>query len=184
MRRIEFEWLEDFTPVNPGKTALSHLEPFKKQRWTSATKLIPPHSPLGFLCAWCNSALIGNGLKKYCDEDCRRSAYMYIHPQDVSLKVWILIKRQACACAICREDFEDRIADLINRRASHAMRHTGIVAQFSSLKYFEIGHSTGDIWEVDHVLPIHKGGDGIGFDNVQVVCVKCHRKKTVTDLKR
>lgn len=184
MRRIEFQWLEKFEPINPGREALAALEPYRKKRWGKAADLQCVFSPLGFLCAWCNSREIAKGKRKYCSEACRRSAYMYVAPQDPALKLWILIHRQACACAGCKEDFEDQIADRINKRASHQLRNdkSGSMHFVDSVKYFFVGMDTGEIWHVDHVQPLHRGGDGIGFENIQVLCVKCHLKKTASEM--
>jgi len=35
--------------------------------------------------------------------------------------------------------------------------------------------------ELDHILPIYKGGTNED-SNLQMLCIECHRKKTATDL--
>ena len=35
-------------------------------------------------------------------------------------------------------------------------------------------------WEVDHILPLSKGGH-VGIENLQILCRKCHAKKTGFD---
>lgn len=35
--------------------------------------------------------------------------------------------------------------------------------------------------EVDHVVPIKKGGQSIGFDNHQALCYRCHKNKSKLD---
>lgn len=35
--------------------------------------------------------------------------------------------------------------------------------------------------EVDHIIPISKGGDMLDMANVQSLCVPCHSKKTAED---
>jgi 5-methylcytosine-specific restriction endonuclease McrA len=49
------------------------------------------------------------------------------------------------------------------------------------VSYFQIGDNTGDRWQVDHIIPIHNGGAGVGLSNVQVLCVECHKKKTARE---
>jgi 5-methylcytosine-specific restriction protein A len=34
------------------------------------------------------------------------------------------------------------------------------------------------IWDVDHVLEVAAGGGSAGLDNLQTLCVKCHKAKT------
>jgi 5-methylcytosine-specific restriction endonuclease McrA len=35
--------------------------------------------------------------------------------------------------------------------------------------------------ELDHILPLYKGGDNRD-ENLQMLCIECHRKKTAEDL--
>lgn len=35
--------------------------------------------------------------------------------------------------------------------------------------------------EMDHIVPLHKGGNN-DDDNLQMLCVECHRRKTANDL--
>jgi 5-methylcytosine-specific restriction endonuclease McrA len=38
-------------------------------------------------------------------------------------------------------------------------------------------------FEVDHIVPVYKGGSVFDESNLQVLCVYCHRKKTNKDVK-
>lgn len=40
-----------------------------------------------------------------------------------------------------------------------------------------------DGFELDHVIPLFKGGKDI-IENCQVLCIECHRKKTKEELSR
>jgi 5-methylcytosine-specific restriction protein A len=35
--------------------------------------------------------------------------------------------------------------------------------------------------EVDHIVPISRGGDRLRLDNLQTLCHRCHSKKTATE---
>lgn len=37
-------------------------------------------------------------------------------------------------------------------------------------------------WEADHITPVAHGGGSCGLDNLQSLCVPCHKKKTVAQL--
>jgi hypothetical protein len=37
--------------------------------------------------------------------------------------------------------------------------------------------------EIDHIIPVALDGMAIGFDNVQILCYSCHKKKTFFDMK-
>lgn len=36
-------------------------------------------------------------------------------------------------------------------------------------------------WEADHILPVFKGGSGLGIENYQTLCPYCHKNKTKLD---
>jgi len=36
-------------------------------------------------------------------------------------------------------------------------------------------------WEADHILPVFKGGAGLGIENYQTLCPHCHKIKTNLD---
>ena len=39
-------------------------------------------------------------------------------------------------------------------------------------------------WDMDHVLPIAEGGDPFSLDNLQSLCVRCHKRKTAEQAAR
>lgn len=36
-------------------------------------------------------------------------------------------------------------------------------------------------WDVDHILPVSHGGGECGLENLQTLCIWCHRKKSLRD---
>lgn len=61
------------------------------------------------------------------------------------------------------------IREELFKRDLGACRHCGLIS---------------DIWQADHIIPVHKGGGACGLDNYQTLCVTCHREKTKIDLKK
>lgn len=45
----------------------------------------------------------------------------------------------------------------------------------------QLGSGIGDVVHVDHIVPLFKGGAGFGLSNIQVICVACHRQKTIEE---
>jgi hypothetical protein len=37
--------------------------------------------------------------------------------------------------------------------------------------------------EIDHIIPVSMGGQTLGFENLQILCSKCHKNKTSKDKK-
>lgn len=40
------------------------------------------------------------------------------------------------------------------------------------------------LWDADHAVPVSAGGGSCGLQNVQTLCVWCHRRKTAADRAR
>jgi 5-methylcytosine-specific restriction endonuclease McrA len=167
----------------PGPAALESLRPSlgKRQANLGDLKQADPK-----VCAWCNSNPIQKGRRKYCSPDCLFSAETYCRPQSPQTKAWLFIHRQSCACSACGLSFEDQVIRRIQRKLDdhrEAEKHWKLwnpkkPYPFHNVTYYSVGYGTGEQWEVDHVVPLHKGGIGIGLENVQVICTKCHRRKS------
>jgi 5-methylcytosine-specific restriction protein A len=40
----------------------------------------------------------------------------------------------------------------------------------------------GNLWDADHVVPVFRGGGSCGLNNMQTLCIPCHKSKTYKDL--
>lgn len=175
--------------VEPGPNVREILQARAAQRYTGKDILKPiiVESPTDSktrmgkrLCAWCNVKPItrDHWAAKYCSPDCRQSADFFCHPQSPDAKAWILINRQSCACAGCGTSYEEYVTAKILRKYDDWNEGE---KKPKPITFFGIGYSTGHVWHVDHIVPLFKGGAGIGLDNVQVLCVPCHHKKTAEE---
>lgn len=36
----------------------------------------------------------------------------------------------------------------------------------------------GGLWDLDHIVPVKDGGGSCGIENMQTLCIPCHRTKT------
>lgn len=178
----EFELLEEFAAVPPGPQAQEMIARHRGARFLGLTGFTITEDGK---CAWCNVNPVAEGRRKYCSEKCNESGLNYCNPQGPATKAWILVFRQKGFCAGCGESFEDFIAEKIRKKLAWyqqwAVRFGRPFPEKLSL--WLLGRDTGEIWHVDHVVPIFKGGDGIGFHNIQVLCVRCHGRKTAEERK-
>lgn len=44
--------------------------------------------------------------------------------------------------------------------------------------------STGHLWEADHIIPVSEGGSCCGLENMQTLCISCHKLDTKELAKR
>lgn len=136
-------------------------------------------------CAWCGVRPVTNPRRKYCDETCSESAHLFCYPQSPQGKLYRLIDIQAgCCkgCGVCAVGYLLETGSKILRSVQERARAWNKPVP-EKLSYFILGTAVGSVFELDHIKPIHKGGDGVGFENTQVLCVKCHRAKTAQDMK-
>lgn len=137
--------------------------------------------PADGTCKWCNNLKV-KGRRHYCTDWCADSAYMFCYPQSPQAKAWVFIRLQSCTCTACGEIFDEEIAKLIEskyKRYCEWQNKKGLAP--SLVTYGTLMDNTGERWHVDHVIPISRGGDGLGFDNVQVICKRCHILKTARE---
>lgn len=154
------------------------------RRFRRTASLSDLQKPLEDVCAWCNR----NGVpkrRKYCTQECADSAHRHCYPQSPAAKMYAFVQLQDCVCLLCGEWFVDAVKELVDKAHAWNLRCREQGYEWASkdeqVTLWEIGNGTGDRWEVDHIIPLFRGGIGIGFDNIQVVCKGCHRKKTTEE---
>ncbi len=185
----ELELLEKMDTVEPCQRAKDHLAKNGSRRRFSLSELqaAPGH------CVWCDNKLEGKK-QRWCSSACVKSAQCAGTPTTQDVKMYRLIYMQSFACAGCGQSFEDEIRKMIVRAHEVWNRHhnyrygPGGVGEKEMLppkkiSLYILGAGTGDKWQTDHIVPVHKGGAGIEASNLQVLCVPCHLRKTVEDRK-
>lgn len=118
-------------------------------------------------CVWCGDPLKSNHhATRYCkDPECPNSLYAWGNPQGDEGKRFLL-EKQGWKCNICAFDWEP----------------------FKKSIFVSPNCKTGKLLakerrpEVDHIVPIYKGGQSLGLDNHQAICYTCHKTKTKSDL--
>jgi hypothetical protein len=161
--------------VPPGPIAQSKIELHRGKRWMNLSEL----KVINRICKWCETGQIADARRHYCSPKCQDSADLWCRPQSPAAKAFVLVFKQDGCCTFCGLSWEDELCKRIDEsRRRYSPDPTGRTL------LWRIGYGTGDLWHVDHVIPIHKGGNGVGLDNVQVICVKCHFRKTAKDNSR
>lgn len=138
------------------------------------------------LCLWCGEVeLKGSKLKKYCSKECSEAIFAWAQPQKEN-GLHVLIVRQDWQCNLCHYDYKpirDKVLNYFNN-------HNWLVPNFGRdqsrryMKTFKNNCPDDKKPEVDHIIPISKGGQSLGFDNHQVICYSCHKSKTKKDLSK
>lgn len=75
-------------------------------------------------------------------------------------------------CRRCRLDVNALAVVLRGRGTAIASRNARMGARP------EASYSADGLWDMDHVVPVADGGGACGIENLQVLCVWCHKEKT------
>ena len=133
------------------------------------------------LCAWCAVAEIHGGNRKYCTTHCSQSAMAWAYPQKEDSLRFLLI-RQDWKCFVCQYDYRP-VLEAISARDRHMVPGVDIaILPWYYFKRLKLTVPGDRLPEVDHVVPIYKGGNALGIENHQVLCFTCHKTKTKIDL--
>lgn len=172
----ELNLMQPVILVEPCSYALSQLEACGSRRGFNPSDI---KGRIG-RCAWCDKRLKG-ARRKWCSDQCVQSMAFRCFPQQPDVKMHRLIHKQGFACAGCGESFEQEIRAKILHEFNYWNKHKKPGSKPELVSYFRLGYGTGDRWQTDHIIPIFKGGKGICPTNIQVLCVPCHKSKTIEE---
>ncbi|EUD66314.1 hypothetical protein C922_03230 [Plasmodium inui San Antonio 1] len=139
----------------------------------------------------CNvkNILICDESNMFCEGKCRMFYFLKKSSKSVRRLIY---ERDKGVCNICKLDCTNLIRQIksqkyfpINEKIDYFIRRYPLFIE-------DINHLTrilekpmqGQIWNVDHILPVFRGGGEASFDNLQTLCTFCHRKKTKDDYKK
>ena len=163
-------------PSNPRVLELA-------KSWTSRSICLDHVKPLetnsGKLCAWCHAAPVKG--PKYCGRDCRNSARAWAYPQMEEGLNYLLI-RQDFKCGMCSFDYKLLVTQLLkNGRVYDKPKDYLTELSYWLMRRIKQKAPKESKPEVDHIVPISKGGASLGLENHQVLCSRCHKSKTKVD---
>lgn len=137
-------------------------------------------------CIWCLEPLKGRQYR-WCSSDCSNSAFAWANPQQEH-GLMILLVRQDWKCNICALSWKGAAMEIhMHMYRKYEMFSSGAPVfgekfDHRLVKRLKLRCSKDQKPEVDHIQPIYKGGQSLGFDNHQAICYSCHKKKTRIDL--
>lgn len=137
----------------------------------------------GRKCVWCLGPLKGRQ-QKWCSSECTDSAFAWANPQKEA-GLQLLLSRQNWKCALCQYDYRPALESALRsiNRYHRTIDPTTVDTKFSFhlMRFFKWSVPKAHRPEVDHIQPIYKGGQPLGFDNHQAICYPCHKGKTKVD---
>lgn len=134
------------------------------------------------LCAWCAEGQLHHGNQKYCNPECSQSAMATFYPQKEDSLRYLLF-RQDWKCLMCQFDYRPYMDVIIGKD----LLKYGAAFEISKLPWYYYKRLKDNCPkerkpEIDHIIPIFKGGTSLGLDNLNCICYTCHKTKTSKDL--
>lgn len=133
-------------------------------------------------CCWCAEGILRHGSQRYCTEDCSQFAMAWAYPQKEQ-GLGYLLQRQEWKCLLCQFDYRPILQAMVDKENS---RYKGNAYDLNNLPWYMFKRLKERVAkerkpEVDHIIPISKGGTSLGLDNHQAICYTCHKSKTKID---
>lgn len=134
-------------------------------------------------CTWCRSELRSRRLKWCPDQDIQTGfnacvAEFLARQNYVAARPFVWCRDQG-TCRRCRRDLRFQDRSVPNYRGSWQAMTPEVWEAYR----LRIGCGS-EPWECDHIVPVAEGGGALGFENLQVLCVPCHKKKTAEQAAR
>jgi 5-methylcytosine-specific restriction endonuclease McrA len=134
------------------------------------------------LCRWCGLDVkrFSTRRQTFCSDECVQEHLIRSDPAVARKKVY---KREKGICQKCGLDCSKWFGEFkrqINRFPWEAREQ-------KAKEYFELfgvpyvpdWKHRSTFWDVDHIVEVVNGGGLCGLDNLQLLCIPCHRAKTV-----
>ena len=134
-------------------------------------------------CYWCGDSLKSrHHAARYCkDPNCSLSAFAWANPQKENGLFFLLVK-QDWKCAICQYDYKKFAQEkIINRFYGTHSKNDFVVFNYYLMVRLRSMTEQRYKPEVDHIIPISKGGAALGLENHQVICYADHKAKSKVD---
>lgn len=139
------------------------------------------------VCVWCMCELTG-AQRRWCGTDCFIAADVWANPQQ-NENVSILLIAQDFKCKTCEFDYSPLVEDLYKlpktpygmKEAKDTWKTKPNTRVAKKLKAVCHERYPDKRIEVDHILPISKGGLSLDPKNLQILCFTCHKAKSKID---
>jgi len=133
--------------------------------WVDRRKI--PRGPNGRgLCRWCSLEVPPRRLT-FCSDYCVHEWKLRSQPAYLREQVFL---RDKGICARCRID---TVRELRRLRRSRGENRRQFLTHWGLLR-----RTRRSLWDADHIIPIIEGGGECDLDNIQTLCLRCHKLAT------
>ena len=124
-------------------------------------------------CRWCKIG-VKPPRRTLCSPECEHELKLRVSGNYLRYCVY---QRDKGVCAECKIDTKKTAKQVLQlegvERENFLKEHKISLKRKIFVKKFG-----GSLWDADHILEVKNGGGLCGIDNVQTLCIACHKNKT------
>jgi 5-methylcytosine-specific restriction endonuclease McrA len=129
----------------------------------------------GEACGFCKKPLGDGARYGYCSDACLHEAKVRNNPGYARQRVW---ERDQGRCAWCRRDCRRLALDMVSAFYEDPREFRRLFDELVAKGFPEHRLARFSLWDCDHIRQVRRGGGASGLENLQTLCVPCHRRKT------
>jgi len=134
-----------------------------------------PRGPQGrCLCRNCGTE-VPPGRRTFCGDVCVERWKLKTDPSYVRKLVGKRDRGRCAACGLKCREFEKAL-----RLLSQVLGRLGHGKSYRELRKLLKVEFRQTLWDADHIVAVAEGGGGCGLENMQTLCLWCHREKTAS----
>ncbi|HLY11398.1 MAG TPA: HNH endonuclease signature motif containing protein [Planctomycetota bacterium] len=132
-----------------------------------------PRGPGGrCLCRQCGQE-VPKGRRTFCSDACVDGWRVKTDPAYLRSLVWKRDRGRCASCGLRCKDLEKSLTLL-----SQVLSRLGASGVYGSVRKAMKVKNRHSFWDADHIRAVADGGGECGVDNIQTLCIWCHREKT------
>lgn len=181
-----------------GNPAMGKIHEAKGR--SASTDFFQPNMLEGTIkCAWCFVVPLKGRQRRYCSDECSESCNLFCNPQTQQGLAYLLNNRRQ-ECARCKFDYREGVKLAIEGYLKQMKEsrfgygrtieeHQRLIQRLerNEVTYAIAGILKGKVPEdrvpeIDHIKAVALGGLTLGFENLQILCSRCHKIKTTEDM--
>ena len=130
------------------------------------------------ICAWCRGVIVkGSGRRRYCSIECSEEVRRRIFINWMTAFVWKRCAGLCEECGITVGDIETLLWQCKLQKPNYFYGPENKLSCETWMRQWGPWYSYSTLFAVHHIVSVQDGGGCCGPENLQGLCIKCHKAK-------